>query len=360
MILYVPIPFLQSQRGPLGELLADEIPVHYRLLSSKFDVRVFWRLRALIRRRRIDAVITVGAGDKMFWGRLAAWLEGVPVIMSALHSIGWPDTIGRLNRLLTPITDAFVGVATQHGDYLTNVENFPARQVRVIPNGVDVTRFCNRPAWRRESRETLGLNPEAPVVGIVAALRSEKNHTLFLQSAARLHEEMSDAQFLIVGDGPELQEIERTVAHYKLSDCVHLLGPRADIPEVLAALDVFALTSHVEANPVSILEALAMGLPVVATDVGSVSETVIPGVTGFLASPGSAEDLAGFWAELLGDRALAERMGSFGRDLVSEKWSLEAMNGGYQALIREIYSQKCSPTGPTAATHSSPVPPLVR
>jgi glycosyltransferase involved in cell wall biosynthesis len=287
-------------------------------------------------------------------------LEGVPVIMSALHSTGWPDTIGRLNRLLTPITDAFVGVATQHGDYLTNVENFPARQVRVIPNGVDVTRFCNRPAWRRESRETLGLNPEAPVVGIVAALRSEKNHTLFLQAAARLHEEMSDAQFLIVGDGPELQEIERTVAHYKLSDCVHLLGPRADIPEVLAALDVFALTSHVEANPVSILEALAMGLPVVATDVGSVSETVIPGVTGFLASPGSAEDLAGFWAELLGDRALAERMGSFGRDLVSEKWSLEAMIGGYQALIREIYSQKCSPTGPTAATHSSPVPPLVR
>jgi glycosyltransferase involved in cell wall biosynthesis len=290
-----------KERGPLGELLADEIPVHYRLLSSKFDVRVLWRLRALIRRRRIDAVITVGAGDKMFWGRLAAWLEGVPVIMSALHSTGWPDTIGRLNRLLTPITDAFVGVATQHGDYLTNVENFPARQVRVIPNGVDVTRFCNRPAWRRESRETLGLNPEAPVVGIVAALRSEKNHTLFLQAAARLHEEMSDAQFLIVGDGPELQEIERTVAHYKLSDCVHLLGPRADIPEVLAALDVFALTSHVEANPVSILEALAMGLPVVATDVGSVSETVIPGVTGFLASPGSAEDLAGFWAELLGD-----------------------------------------------------------
>ncbi|MDP6468771.1 MAG: glycosyltransferase [Pirellulaceae bacterium] len=347
-------------RGPLGELLADEVPVHSHLLSSKLDVRVLSRLRTLIRERRIDAVITVGAGDKMFWGRLAAWLEGVPVILSALHSTGWPDTIGRLNRLLTPITDAFVGVAAQHGDYLTNVERFPARLVRVIPNGIDVNRFCNRPGWRRVSREALGLGSEAPVVGIVAALRAEKNHTLFLQAAARLREEMSNAQFLIVGDGPERGEIERTVAQANLSECVHLLGARADIPELLAALDIFALTSHIEANPVSILEAMAMGLPVVATDVGSVSEIVLPGVTGFLASPGSAEELAGYWAELLGNRPLAQQIGSFGRELVSEKWSLDAMIAGYQDLIGEIYSQKCSPVMPSAATHSGPVPPMVR
>ena len=278
-----------KERGPLGDaLVSDEVPVHSHLLSNKFDIRVLWRLRALIRERRIDAVITVGAGDKMFWGRLAAWLEGVPVILSALHSTGWPDTIGRLNRLLTPITDAFVGVATQHSDYLINVEKFPARQVRVIPNGVDVTRFHNRPGWRCESRKTLGLNPDAPVVGIVAALRAEKNHALFLQAAACLREEMSDAQFLIVGDGPEREEIERTVKALRLSDCVKLSGSRTDIPKVLASLDVFALTSHIEANPVSILEAMAMGLPVVATDVGSVSETVRPGVTGFLTTPGSA------------------------------------------------------------------------
>ena len=101
-------------RGPLGDaLLSDEVPVHSHLLSNKFDIRVLWRLRALIRERRIDAVITVGAGDKMFWRRLAAWLEGLPVILSALHSTGWPDTIGRLNRLLTPITDAFVGVRSE-------------------------------------------------------------------------------------------------------------------------------------------------------------------------------------------------------------------------------------------------------
>ena len=81
------------------------------LISHKFDVLVLWRLWRLMRKRQIDAVVTVGAGDKMFWGRLAAKLAGVPVIASALHSTGWPDSVGKLNRLLTPITDAFIGVA---------------------------------------------------------------------------------------------------------------------------------------------------------------------------------------------------------------------------------------------------------
>ncbi len=343
-----------KERGPLGELLAGEIPVHRGLLSNKFEIRVLPRLRALIRRGRIDAVVTVGAGDKMFWGRLAAWLEGVPVILAALHSTGWPDTIGRLNRLLTPVTDAFVGVATPHGDYLTQVEGFPARQVRVIPNGVDVDRFRQRPGWRLASREAFGLDPDAPVVGIVAALRAEKNHLLFLQVAARLRCELPNAQFVIAGDGPQRQEIERAAARANLTQCVHLLGSRSDIPEVLAALDVFLLTSRMEANPVSILEAMAMGLPVVATDVGSVSETVRPGVTGFLASAGEAEELAGYCAQLLGNRELARRIGSSGRELVSEKWSLEAMIGGYQDLIGEIYTKKCALAEASAATHWDP------
>lgn len=346
-----------KERGPLGETLADEVHVHSHLLSNKFDIRVLPRLRALIRDRRIDVVITVGAGDKMFWGRLAAWLERVPVILSALHSTGWPDTIGQMNRLLTPITDAFIGVANRHGDYLRDVERFPTRQVRVIPNGVDVDRFRNRPGWRRASREALGLDLDAPVVGIVAALRAEKNHALFLQAAARVRQEISNAQFLIVGDGPEREGIERTAARENLSGCVHLLGSRTDIPQLLAALDVFALASHIEANPVSILEAMAMGLPVVATDVGSVSETVRPGETGFLTATDAAEEIAAFWTELLCDRRLAHQMGSHGRELVSEKWSLEAMITGYQDLIGEIYSKKCPPPRLSAATHSNPATP---
>jgi len=87
-----------KERGVLGEALADTIPVHHGLLAGKYDLRVWPRLTGLLRRRKIDAVITVGAGDKMFWGRLAARRVGVPVILSALHSTGWPDGVGRLTK----------------------------------------------------------------------------------------------------------------------------------------------------------------------------------------------------------------------------------------------------------------------
>ena len=190
-----------KERGPLGEQLADEIPTHANLLTSKWDVRVLARLVKLLRQRQIDAIVTVGAGDKMFWGRLAGRLAGVPVIASALHSTGWPDGVGRLNRLLTPITDAFIAVAPSHGDFLTRFEKFPGEKVVVIPNGVDTGRFSPVPDGDKVRRE-LGLTSTAPVVSIVAALRPEKNHEMFLQVAAKIRRRVSDAQFLVVGDGP--------------------------------------------------------------------------------------------------------------------------------------------------------------
>ena len=173
---------------PLGEVLAQEIPAFTELLAHKYDVRVLWRLTQLMRRRRIDAVVTVGTGgDKMFWGRLAAWLAGVPVICSALHSTGLPDRVEFANRLLAPLTDAFIAVAEPHGRYLAEHEGCPAPKVRVIPNGVDVERF--HPRWpNRALRQALELDPTAPVVGIVAALRPEKNHEMFLRMAVMVHE----------------------------------------------------------------------------------------------------------------------------------------------------------------------------
>src|SRR5262245_38735121 len=110
--------------GPLGEVMAREVPVFSGLLRGKYDARVLPRLTRLLAKRRIDAVVTVGAGDRMFWGRLAARFAKVPVILTALHSTGWPDVVGRLNRLLTPITDGFIAVAETHGRYLREEERF--------------------------------------------------------------------------------------------------------------------------------------------------------------------------------------------------------------------------------------------
>ena len=331
-----------KQLGPLGEELAHEIPTHSDLLLSKYDLRVFPRLVRLLCRRQIDAIVTVGAGDKMFWGRLAAWRANVPVILSALHSTGWPDGISRLNRMLTPLTDAFIGVAKPHGQHLIDNEKFPSEKVCVIPNGVDVDRFSRSDESRSRLRQEVGIPAAAPVCGIVAALRTEKNHLLFVRAAEKVNCQFPHAHYVIVGDGPEREQLEQATHDANLDERIHFLGTRSDISEILSMLDLFALTSHNEANPVSILEAMSVGLPVVSTDVGSVSESVKHGETGYLAKPGDADEIARYWQKLLCDPTAASQMGATGRQSVVNNWSLESMVLGYEELIEEIYRRKQS------------------
>jgi len=280
-----------KERGPLGDVLAQEMPVHHGLLAHKFDLRIWPRLTRLLRSRKIDAVVTVGAGDKMFWGRLAARRVGVPVVVSALHSTGWPDGIGNLNRLLTPITDAFVAVADAHGAFLITAEQLPPDKVAVIPNGVDTERFAPVPD-STSVRHELQIGATDPVVTLVAALRPEKNHELFLEVARRVTRQIPSAKFLIVGDGPRRGVLEELARQLQIYQSVRFLGTRDDVPRILSASNVFALTSHNEANPVSILEAMSVSLPVVAVNVGSIREVITDGKNGFLVPPRSAERLA--------------------------------------------------------------------
>ncbi|MCA9262362.1 MAG: glycosyltransferase [Planctomycetales bacterium] len=329
-----------KQPGPLGEELSAEFPVHSGLLSGKYDVRVLGRLTRLFRDRQSDAVVTVGAGDKMFWGRLAARRMKLPVVISALHSTGWPDSIGRLNRCLTSVTDAFVGVAQAHGQHLVEREGFPTEKVCVIPNGIDVQRFVPPDETKSSLRRRLGLPPEPPLIGIVAALRPEKNHVVFLRAAAHALRHSTNSQFIVVGDGPERVSLETLAGELGIVDRVHFVGTRSDIDRILAACDVFALTSDNEAAPVSILEAMATGLPVVATRVGSVAEMVHHGRSGLLAEPRAVEQIGDHFATLLSQQALRLEYGQVGREWVVQHGSLEQMVAGYERLIERIYSTK--------------------
>ncbi len=338
--------------GPLGEMMAAEISVHHGMLRRKTDVGVLWRLARLFKGRGIDAVVTVGAGDKMFWGRLAAKLAGVPVVASALHSTGWPDRVQFANRLLAPLTDAFIAVAEPHARHLTVREGCTAAKVRVVPNGVDVDRFCPRPP-DAELRRSLDLPDGAPVVGIIAALRPEKNHQLFLNAAVRVLKAVPSARFLIVGDGPQCEQLQALVRLLDISHAVHFLGTRSDVPELLGLIDVLALTSHMEANPVSILEAMAAGKPVLAMRVGSVDRAVLEGRTGHLVSPGDETELAARLVELLSQPARAAELGRAGREFVVQNASIERMVSGYEDLLSDIYARK---TAARAGARFAPSP----
>ncbi|MCO8121192.1 glycosyltransferase [Stieleria sp. TO1_6] len=332
-----------KQPGPLGESIADQVPVHSSLLRGKWDLTVLPRLMRLMRRRRTDAVVTVGAGDKMFWGRLSAYLAGVPVIASALHSTGWPDGVGRLNRTLTPLTDSFIAVADSHGQFLSQYERFPKHKVRVIRNGVDCQRFSPSDEkvdnHRDDVRRELGLAPQTPLIGIVAALRSEKNHSLLVRAAARLRGRHPDLHWVIVGDGPEKETIQSLAAELSIADRLILLGTRHDTPRLVAALDLFTLCSLNEASPVSILEALACQVPVVASDVGSVSESIIPGQTGRLFPSQDLDAMVDAIDQLLSDTPQRIRCGAQGRRRVLDTGSLESMVSGYEQLLTTLYDR---------------------
>ena len=331
--------------GALGEEISSQVPTHHNLIKHKYDLGVIGRLKKLFIDEEIDAVVTVGAGDKMFWGRIAADRARVPVILSALHSTGWPDGIGKLNRTLTSITDRFIAVAKSHGEFLVDFEKFPAKKVTVIPNGVDTDRFERSQYDRQKIRREFGFGEQDPVIGIIAALRSEKNHMLFLRSAAKVSNQCPNAQFLIVGDGPERPMLESAVNDLELGNRVVFTGSRPDIPELLSAIDVFGLTSRNEASPVSIMEAMSMEIPVVAPDVGSVAESVIHEQTGFVFSPGDADAISDYWLQLINDREMAKQFGVNGRELILEQSSLDVMVEGYERLISNIYSTKVRGTG---------------
>lgn len=331
-----------KELGELGESISNEFPTHSNLIKHKYDVGVISRLKKLFHDNEIDAIVTVGAGDKMFWGRIAANRSRVPVILSALHSTGWPDGVGKLNRTLTSITDAFIAVAKSHGEFMVDFEKFPLDKVKVIPNGVDTDRFRRDRFDGQVVRKELGIDPHDPVCGIIAALRSEKNHMLFLRSAALVTKEIPEAKFLIVGDGPEKEMLTSAVNDLALKDNVIFTGSRSDIPELLSAVDVFSLTSRNEASPVSIMEAMSMEIPVVAPDVGSISDTVSHGETGFLFNNGEAECIADFWISLFNDADLSRRFGEAGRRVIVENSSLDVMVKGYEELINQVYTSKVS------------------
>jgi len=325
--------------GPLGEVISKEVAFFSHLLRHKYDLKVLPKLTRLLKQRKIDAVVTVGAGDRMFWGRLAAKAAGVSLILTALHSTGWPDVVNRLNRMLTPITDGFIGVAQEHGRYLREVERFPDHKVFVIPNGVDVQRFQPGPADPK-LRAEFGLDASNPVAGIVAALRPEKNHEQFLRAAAKVRAELPAARFLIVGDGETRPALQQLCQELGLTDAVIFAGTRSDVPELLSLMDVVVLTSHMEANPVTILEAMACGKPCVAPQVGSIPETIVEGETGFLTTPGSNDETAARLLDILRSPERAAAMGQAARRRVVDHYSLECMVNGYQDLITRLYLQK--------------------
>lgn len=221
-------------------------------------------------------------------------------------------------------------------------------------NGVDTQRFQPRPRPQAGGlRERLGIAPEAVLLAFVGRLSPEKGPSVFVRSALLLHSRQPEAQFVFVGEGPLEGELRELAARFGLEGCLHFAGVQGDMSSVYGELDVVVSTSNSEAMPLALTEAMACGLPVVATRVGGVPELVAHGETGWLVGPGEFDDIAGRCDELIRDAQLRQRMGERGRQRVLERFDLADCVQRMDQLITRLASSRAD--GPRRVATQAPL-----
>lgn len=270
--------------------------------------------------------------------RLAAFFMRVPVIIDHWHGFNrfsWKRKM--LCRLYNSFTDLSFVVSELVGKYVQEQCGTDPARLKVLYNGVDPALY-ERKSLAAKVRQELGLPPDAPVVGLVARLDHRAKGHLELLRALSLLKERHTIHALMVGGGRRQEEMRQLAASLGLAEVVHFLGNRRDVPDLLAAMDIFVLPSHSEGVSLAVLEAMAAGLPVIVSEVGGLPEIVRQEETGLLIPPKDPEALARSLARLLEEPGLARRLGQKAREHVQEKYSLERMaqvvNAAYDELVQ--------------------------
>lgn len=330
--------------GELGEKLKQKnVEVVHGLAKNRWDPWVPLRLFNFLRRERAGVLFIVNQPLLQFWGTWCGVLAGVPVRIMAVRNAGRMTRFRRrrwVHKLTSPCLTRITALSESHRVTVSRDYEVPDSKIAVVPNGVDLARFDKE---RLQEPQGLEIPEGAPVAGIVAMLRTEKNHALFLRAAQRVLREVPDAVFLVVGDGEERQNLERLADELGIRGSVRFTGARNDIPSIMNKLDVGVLVSNREGLPNAVLEYMACGKPVVATSVGCVPDLIEEGVTGYMLPPGDLERLADRLTFLLKNRDIAGHMGQTCRKIIVEGYTLEKMVSRTEDLFEQLLPDERKP-----------------
>jgi len=334
--------------GPLPAALRENgVETEVIPFRKTYDLAAVFRLARFFRARGIEVLHSHSMLTSILC-RPAGFLARVPVAVSTEHltmelarggrGMGWRErakaryyraldnTTSRFNRAVVAVSEAVRTDLIEQG--------MAESRIVVIRNGIEI--HPREPAAGRRLRESLGIGPQDPVVGMVGRLSPQKDYPTFLRAAKRIAAAFPAARFLIAGEGPLRGELAVSARELGLEGKAVFLGHRPDIVAVVSALDVFVLSSRWEGLPLAVLEAMAAVKPVVATAVPGTAEAVVEGETGFLVPLSDDRALAEKTISLLRDPALRRKLGDAGRARVEGEFDRGRMADDHEALYRRL------------------------
>lgn len=332
---FAPVVICLTATGPYeADLQAAGVPVRLIGKRHKLGLLAFARLRALLRREQ-PRVLHAWMFTCNLFGRLAA--RGLPVATLASEVAADPGKSAlrlALDRLLAPATDAIYVNSRVVARFYHERCGIPLDKLVVIPNGVRPVEASPVP------RTALGLRDDAFVVCAAGRLSPEKGFDRLIAALATPGLRGRKLELVIAGEGPQRGALQRLSAACGLGDRVHLLGHREDLPGVLRAADAFVLSSLHEGMSNALMEAMALGLPCVATPVGGVEELVIDGESGLVVEASAPAPLAAALARLVDDPALGRRLGAAARDRMARLFTVQANVERFEALYTALATRE--------------------
>jgi glycosyltransferase involved in cell wall biosynthesis len=331
-----------------GEIERLGIPVFELGYRRRYAPWTILKLARLLRRHRVR-VLHTHLFESGLIGRPAAWLARVPVIVTHEHGKTlWKRWYHRLfERLALPWTDLRIAVSEDIRNLRMKYEHTPPDKSSIVFNAVDPARFDVPEAVRSRKRAELGLH-NFFVIGTVGRLVEAKSYDLMLEVAGEVCRRRQDARFVLVGEGRLAAELHRMKDTLGLAESLRFLGMRKDIPELMAAMDLYVITSKREGLPISLIEAMMAGKAIVSTGVGGIPDTLTDGRDGVLVEPGSKDALVEAILDLAANSGKRARLGKNARQTAIERYSPERIVGQLEHIYRGLLSQKGVPIGDTS------------
>ncbi|RWX48963.1 Glycosyltransferase involved in cell wall bisynthesis [Candidatus Electrothrix marina] len=329
------------QEKPLQEFLDLDVPLFFIPKIKRLDLSVMGKLSGIIKDNEIN-VVNAHHYLSLVYSFYGCKLKSRSKLIYTEHSEWEVQAISGkwlfVGRRLLRYTDAVVGISSKVTKCLQDTFRLPENKICTIVNGVDCTMFSV--AHNTEQYKIkYGLERDDFVLGIVANLKKNKNHIFLLKAFQKLRQRNNNLKLLIIGQGfkgdPEGSEedIRNFITSAGLESSALLLGGRTDVPDLLKALDIFCLTSCKEGLPISLIEAMATGLPVIGTNVEGIQDVIIPHSNGYLVELNDEEQLVQALESLIEDSSLRHEFGGMSRQLASQNYAFENCLRQYQSLF---------------------------